>query len=64
MQNPQPPSNVVEFNFKEDRFVPVPPATQTILLLEIEGSILCKDSDEAKLQLEGNLDCMYTHQIF
>jgi dynein intermediate chain 1 len=64
MQNPQPPSNVVEFNFKEGRFVPMPPTTQTILLLEIEGSMLCKDSDEAKFQLEGNLDCMYAHQIF
>ncbi|XP_033609005.1 dynein intermediate chain 2, ciliary isoform X4 [Cryptotermes secundus] len=56
MQNPQIPSNIVEFSFKEGRFTPVPPVTQTILLLEIEGTILCKDSDEAKFQLEGNLD--------
>jgi hypothetical protein len=64
VQNPQIPSNIVEFSFKEGRFIPVPPATQTILLLEIEGTILSKDSDEAKFQLEGNLDCMYIYQTF
>jgi hypothetical protein len=64
VQNPQRSSDVVEFSFKEGHFVSVPPAKQTILLLEIEGTILCKDSDEAKFQLEGNLDCTYTYQTF
>ncbi|KAJ4437870.1 hypothetical protein ANN_13809 [Periplaneta americana] len=51
--NPQIPSNIVEFSFKEGCFVPVPPTTQTVLLLDIEGTILHRDSEEARNQLQG-----------
>jgi dynein intermediate chain 1 len=59
-QNPQISSNIIEFSFKEGCFIPAPPTTQTVLLLDIEGTILHKDSDEAKFQLEGKLDGMCT----
>lgn len=59
-QDPHTPSNIVEFSFKEGCFIPVPPSTQTVVLLDIEGTILHKGSEEAKLQLEG----MFTHVTF
>ncbi|KDR09636.1 Dynein intermediate chain 2, ciliary, partial [Zootermopsis nevadensis] len=61
-QNPQTPSNIVEFSFKEGCFIPALPTTQTVLLLDIEGNVLHKDSEEAKFQLGGKFESTYANR--
>uniref|UniRef100_W8AIE2 Dynein intermediate chain 2, ciliary n=2 Tax=Ceratitis capitata TaxID=7213 RepID=W8AIE2_CERCA len=44
--------NLVVYSFKESAFVQVPVAGNTVTLMEMDGSALHIDSDEAKIQME------------
>ena len=52
-ENPQLPDNLVEFSFKDKNYVSVVHQDHNITLLEVEGTSLHIDSQEAKDQLEG-----------
>nr|CAD7398889.1 unnamed protein product [Timema poppensis] len=49
--NPQLPKNIVEFNFKEGAFVSVVQSSHSVVLLDVEGTALHKESEEAKQQV-------------
>nr|CAD7430628.1 unnamed protein product [Timema monikensis] len=49
--NPQLPKNIVEFNFKEGVFVSVVQTSHSVVLLDVEGTALHKESEEAKQQV-------------
>nr|CAD7404017.1 unnamed protein product [Timema cristinae] len=49
--NPQLPKNIVEFNFKEGAFVSVVQTSHSVVLLDVEGTALHKESEEAKQQV-------------
>ncbi|CAG2066596.1 unnamed protein product, partial [Timema podura] len=49
--NPQLPKNIVEYNFKEGTFVPVAQTSHAVVLLDVEGTALHKESEEAKQQV-------------
>ncbi|XP_068082083.1 dynein intermediate chain 2, ciliary-like [Anabrus simplex] len=55
--NPQTPQNIVEFNFKDCCFVPVPTVGHIVEVLNIEGTCLLRDSEEGRNQiiLEGGV---------
>lgn len=58
--NPQVPDNLVEFNFKQGMFLPIPPPGNTVVVFELQGTLLHKDSQEAQNQLiEQGIDRKY-----
>lgn len=60
-ENPQLPDNLVEFSFKDKTYVPVVHQDHNITLLDVEGTSLHIDSQEAKDQMEG---CGSSEYIF
>lgn len=52
-ENPQLPDNLVEFSFKDKTYVPVVHEDHNVTLLDVEGTSLHIESQEAKDQLEG-----------
>ena len=49
----QKPEKLVEYSFKEQAFVAVPLPADSVMLLDIEGTCLHKESPEAIAQLES-----------
>ncbi|XP_060526762.1 dynein intermediate chain 2, ciliary isoform X2 [Cylas formicarius] len=49
--NPQPPDSLVEFSYAQGEFVLLPPPGNTIVVYEHQGSLIHKDSEEARAQL-------------
>ncbi|KAJ8983052.1 hypothetical protein NQ317_013257 [Molorchus minor] len=49
--NPQIPDSLVQFSFSDGEFVPIPPPGSLILVFHSEGTLLYKDSQEARKQL-------------
>ncbi|XP_058976572.1 dynein intermediate chain 2, ciliary-like isoform X2 [Musca domestica] len=51
--------NLVVYSFKEEAYVPLPPAGNTVTLLKFDGNSLHIDSDEAKYQMEESGEIGY-----
>lgn len=49
--NPQVPDNLVEYNYASGEFIPVPPPGNMVVVFEMKGTYLHKDTEEAKKQL-------------
>lgn len=49
--NPQPPDSLVEFNYAQGCFLPVPPAGHTVYILNVKGTTIHRDTEEAKNQM-------------
>lgn len=49
--NPQLPDNIVEYNYAEGSFVPIPSPGNTVVYIDIKGTTLHKESEEAQLQI-------------
>ncbi|GLV39825.1 uncharacterized protein CBL_08109 [Carabus blaptoides fortunei] len=49
--DPQQPTNLVEFNYAQGRFVPKPVRGNTLVLLNIRGTTIHKESEEARKQI-------------
>lgn len=50
--NPQLPDNLVEFSYAQGQFMPIPSLGNTVVLLNLKGTTIHKDSDEARKQIE------------
>ncbi|XP_065368147.1 dynein intermediate chain 2, ciliary [Calliphora vicina] len=51
--------NLVVYSFKDEAFVPIPPAGNTVTLLRYEGTSLHIDSEEAKIQMDESGEIGY-----
>lgn len=49
--NPQLPDRIVEFNYAAGGFVPLPLPGNTVVVYELQGTSLHKDSEEARAQM-------------
>lgn len=52
MQNPQVPEGLVDFNYAIGAYVPQPTPSNTVHLIDIEGTTIHKESEEARQQIE------------
>ncbi|XP_076223686.1 dynein intermediate chain 2, ciliary isoform X1 [Nomia melanderi] len=55
IHNTRIPDSLVEWSWKLKEFIKLPPPPHLITLLNVQGTILHKDSEEAKVQLSGGL---------
>lgn len=53
--NTRIPDSLVEWSWKLREFVRLPPPPHLVTLLDVTGTILYKDSEEAKVQLAGGI---------
>lgn len=53
IQNTRVPDSLVEWSWKLREFVRLPPPPHLVTLLDVAGTILHKDSEEARMQLTG-----------
>ncbi|XP_017769479.1 PREDICTED: dynein intermediate chain 2, ciliary [Nicrophorus vespilloides] len=53
MTNNQIPNNIVEFSYVEKSFIPVPQVTNYIVAYECRGTIIHRDTEEAKAIIAG-----------
>ena len=53
IHNTRIPDSLVEWSWKLRQFVRLPPPPNLVTLLNVTGTILHKDSEEAKVQLAG-----------
>lgn len=58
--NSQIPNSLVEFDHAQRAFVPVPPPGYLVVFYNSQGTLLYKDSEEARQQMiEQGIDRMY-----
>lgn len=55
IHNTRVPDSLIEWSWKLRQFVRLPPPPHLITLLNVTGTILHKDSEEAKVQLAGGI---------
>lgn len=53
IHNTRIPDSLVEWSWKLREFIRLPPPPHLVTLLDVTGTILHKDSEEAKVQLTG-----------
>lgn len=52
-QNPRIPDNLVQWSYKYKDFVKVPDPPNIVSILNVPGTMLHKESEEAKKQMSG-----------
>lgn len=55
IHNTRIPESLVEWSWKLREFIQLPPPPHLVTLLNVTGTILHKDSEEAKIQLTGGV---------
>lgn len=55
IHNTRVPDSLVEWSWKLHEFIELPPPSHLVTLLDVTGTLLHKDSEEAKMQLAGGL---------
>lgn len=55
IHNTRVPDSLVEWSWKSREFIRLPPPPHLVTLLDIAGTILHKESEEAKVQLTGGI---------
>ncbi|XP_076240760.1 dynein intermediate chain 2, ciliary [Calliopsis andreniformis] len=61
--NTRIPDSLVQWSWKLKEFIRLPPPPHLVTLLNVQGAILHKDSEEAKIQLAGGLVVDSQHEI-
>ena len=49
--NPHAPQNIVRFSYKDKCYKPIPHIDQLAIHFQVDGTLIHKESDEAKRQL-------------
>lgn len=55
IHNTRVPDALVEWSWKLREFIELPPPPHLVTLLDVTGTLLHKDSEEAKVQLAGGM---------
>lgn len=55
IHNTRIPDSLVEWSWKLGEFIKLPPPPHLVTVINVQGALLHKDSEEAKIQLAGGL---------